>query len=435
MMRRLTSQLCFACSIALVLFLRADPAAAQGAAPPIPKTPIQHFIVLMEEKRSFDSYFGAYPGADGVPPDACVLLGAAYRTCTPPYAAAGSTVQTLDAPVRRYTGLSTLAYYTDRHIPYYWNLADQFVLFDRYFSSVDSTRNALNRNLMHWVTGMSVRTSRIPPRGYGNLRTIFDRLEASGTTWKFYVEDFDPRTTFRSLAPEEPVPRQLVKVPLLNFARFIDDPALSKHIVDLSEYFEDLHSGTLPAVSYIVANGASEPTPKSLTLGQRHLRVIVQELMRSSAWPTSALLWTHDQSGGWYDHVTPPSVDEYGLGRRVPAMLISPYAWKGRVDNTELEHNSILRFIEYNWGLEALTQRDATANTFLSAFNFSAPPRPAEFLPFERSAEGSARQREPVRSWIFVFYGGALIMFAALFAGLLWVMLASRAHSPVRLER
>lgn len=414
--------------IAFALALQ-TPAHAQAPQPPAPRTPIQHFVVLMEEKRSFDSYFGDYPGAEGMPDDACVLLGAAQKTCTMPQAAQADSIELLDAPARRYSGLISLARYTDRHIPYFWNVADRFVLFDHYFSSVQSRLNATNRNQMHWVAGVSVKSKSIPPKGYGNLRTIFDRLQARGIAWKFYIEDYKPSVTFRSRVPNEALPRQIVKAPLLNLARYIDDPALSKRIVDLQDYYKDLQNGTLPAVSYIVMNGASEPTPKSLTLGQQHLKVILQELMRSSAWESSALLWTHDQSGGWYDHVKPPIVDEFGLGLRVPAMLISPYAWAGKVDSTVLEHNSILKFIEYNWDLAPLGTRDANVNNMLGAFNFEAGPRAAEFLPWERVTQ-NAPAREPVRAWIFVFYGGALALAMILMAVLLWSMLAARPAGP-----
>lgn len=423
--------------IALALGLAVLPPAARAQAPqpPEPRTPIRHFLVLMEEKRSFDSYFGAYPGADGIPDDACVLLGAAHRECTRPDAAREDSIALLDTPARRYSGFISLAHYTDRHIPYFWNVADRYVLFDRYFSSVQSALNATNRNQMHWVAGISVKSKSIPPKGYGNLRTIFDRLEARGISWKFYIEDYKPNVTFRSRLPNQALPRQIVKVPLLNLARFVDDPVLSKRIVDLKEYYTDLQNGTLPAVSYIVANGASEPTPKSLTLGQQHLKVVLQELMRSSAWPSSALLWTHDQSGGWYDHVTPPQVDEFGLGLRVPAMLISPFAWTGKVDNTVLEHNSILKFIEYNWDLAPLSTRDANANNFLGAFNFEAGPRAAEFLPWERARQNRPAAREPVRLWIFVFYGGALALAVILTGALLWSMLAARSQKPAARSR
>ncbi len=423
-------------ALAMAFGLSALPpvARAQPMQPPEPRTPIQHFLVFMEEKRSFDSYFGTYPGTEGIPDDACVLLGAAHKQCTRPMPADQDAIVLLDAPARRYSGFISLAHYTDRHIPFYWNVADKFVLFDHYFSSVQSHLNATNRNQMHWVSGVSVKSLRIPPRGYGNLRTIFDRLEARGISWKFYVEDYKPDATFRSRMPNQALPRQIVKVPLMNLARFIDDPALSKHIVDLDEYYSDLKHGTLPAVAYIVANGASEPTPKSLTLGQRHLKVMLQELMRSSAWPSTALLWTHDHSGGWYDHVKPPEVDEFGLGLRVPAMLISPYAWAGKVDSTVLDHNSILKFIEYNWDLAPLTERDANANNILGAFNFEAGPRAAEFLPWERAAQSATPQREPIRSWIFVFYSGALALAVILISGLLWSMLSTQpsGSAPAR---
>lgn len=417
--------------VALAFALQA-PAQAQAPQPPATRTPIRHFVVLMEEKRSFDSYFGDYPGAEGMPDDACVLLGAAHKTCAKPQATQAESVEILDAPARRYSGFISLSRYTEMHIPFFWNVADRFVLFDHYFSSVQSQLNATNRNQMHWVSGMSVKSKSIPPKGYGNLRTIFDRLQAHGISWKFYVEDYKPNVTFRSRVPNEALPRQIVKVPLLNLARYVDDPVLSKRIVDLKEFYTDLQNGTLPAVSYIVANGASEPTPKSLTLGQQHLKVVLQELMRSSAWESSALLWTHDQSGGWYDHVKPPVVDEFGLGLRVPAMLISPYAWAGKVDDTVLEHNSILRFIEYNWDLAPLGSRDANVNNILGAFNFDAGPRAAEFLPWERVTQDAPAAREPARAWIFVFYGGVLVLGVILMVVLLWSMLVARPSGPAR---
>jgi phospholipase C len=386
------------------------------------KTPIQHFVVLMEEGRSFDSFFGTYPGAEGVPAEACVPVSPALNECTKPYIPDDRTVRKLDKAARRHSGFFTLAHYTDKHVPYYWNMADQFVLFDHYFSSANASVNTPIRNKLYAMAAAPGRATKLSPQGYGNLRMIFDRLEARGISWKFYVQDYNPNITYHDIVRGQALPKQVVKVPLLNYERFVNDPKLMRHIVDLSEYYKDLAQGTLPAVSYIVANGASEPTPKGLTEGQLHLKVISQELMRSSAWNRSALLWTHDQPGGWYDHMVPPRVDDLGLGLRVPAMLISPYALRGKVDSTVLEHSSILKFIEHNWGLRPLTQRDANANNLLSAFNFDQPPRSAEFLPMTRTKAAAAR-REPVRMWIYLFYGAALAIAVALFGRVLWVML------------
>ncbi len=97
----------------------------------------------------------------------------------------------------------------------------------------------------------------------------------------------------------------MIWVPLLNFDRFIDDPKLSSHIVDLDQYYVDLTNGTLPSVAYIVPSGASEHPPSSLESGQKFVKTLIQELMRSSAWEKSAFMLTYDDWGGWYDHVAP----------------------------------------------------------------------------------------------------------------------------------
>ncbi len=123
---------------------------------------------------------------------------------------------------------------------------------------------------------------------------------------------------------------QVIWVPLLNFDRFIDDPTLASHIVDLSQYYVDLRKGTLPAVSYIVPSGTSEHPPEYPATGERQVKNLVQELMRSSVWNSSAFMLLYDDWGGWYDHVVPPQVDAYGYGLRVPALLVSPLC-EGRV--------------------------------------------------------------------------------------------------------
>ena len=84
---------------------------------------------------------------------------------------------------------------------------------------------------------------------------------------------------------------------------------------------------------------------------------------------------TYDENGGFWDHVAPPARDEWGPGSRVPALFVSPWARKGFVDHTIYDTTSILRFIEWRWSLEPLTDRDATANNLLSALDFASAPR------------------------------------------------------------
>ena len=135
---------------------------------------------------------------------------------------------------------------------------------DRFFSSA---RYGNRANRSYWVSAAPQPggNGRPPAGGYGNGQTIFDRLQAAGVSWKFYVENYDPKQTFRAVSAADPA-GQTVRVPLLNYARFVDDPQLSSHIVDLSQYYRDLSTGSLPAVAYIASSGSSErsiwPTPR-----------------------------------------------------------------------------------------------------------------------------------------------------------------------------
>jgi phospholipase C len=227
--------------------------------------------------------------------------------------------------------------------------------------------------------------------------------------------------TFRSEGQRS---AQVTRVPLLAYARYVDDPRLAGHIVDLDQYYEDLRNDTLPAVAYIAPAAASEHPPSNIQAGQRLVRSLVTELMRSPAWPNSAFLLTYSNSGGWYDHVAPPRVDQDGYGFRVPALLVSPYARQGHVDRTELDFTSILRFIEDNYDLEPLTARDATANSIASAFDFSQPPRPPRFVTSQR---GNQMQAEPWRGGVYLAYSMALILPASI---ILWATLTTKTTPP-----
>lgn len=399
-------------------------------------TPIKHFVYLMQENHSFDNYFGTYPGSDGIPPGTCVPVkpGDPAQGCVKPFRIGNKAVQDLghsslvfdrqfrdgandgfvDA-FRQEGNLNDLAmgYYDDKDIPYYWNLADEYVLFDRFFTSA---RGGSVWNHMFWVTGTSGGpTDSIPAEGFGDLPTIFDRLEAKGISWKFYIQNYDPAVnlrTYRTIADGDRG-AQVVWAPLLAYARYIDDPELSKHIVPLEQYYEDLATGQLPSVSYVVPSGASEHPPGSIKAGERFVRSLHTALLSSSAWSTSAFLWTYDDWGGWYDHVPPPQVDRFGFGFRAPALLVSPYAKQGFVDSTVLDFTSGLKFIEENWGVEPLAERDAKANNFLSAFDFGRPARPPVLLAADRALVEPVKDR---RALVYSAYGAAVTVPALLMA-------------------
>jgi phospholipase C len=414
---------------------------AGQAAAPAPKTPIKHLIMMMQENHSFDNYFGTYPGADGIPANTCMPFdptGEQSTTCVRPYhldnPALRVPANSSRTFARQYNGgqmdgfisalrqagrdtPAVMGYFTDDDVPFYWNLADQYVLFDRFFSAGNG---GSVQNHLYWVAASpGGADEQIPTEGWGDLPTIFDRLEAQGISWKFYVEDYDAEMTFERPAGVGRT-SQVVRVPLLAFARYVHDPAMMSHIADLNTYYDDLRKGTLPAVSYVVAAGSSEQPPAPLHAGQRLVKGLLNALMQSTAWDSSAFVLTYDQSGGWYDHVAPPRVDANGYGFRVPALLVSPYARAGQVDHTQLDVTSLLRFIEDNYGLPSLTARDAQAQSILGAFDFSQPPRPPVIVAMTRPAPPAP---EPRRAAIFGMYGGALLGATLIIA---WAALRTR---------
>lgn len=427
------------------LLLGTGTAAAATAAHPDPgggtaaehraATPIQHFIYLMQGPRTFDNYFGTYPGADGIPAGACQqrTVDGPAADCVRPYALHDRAPAPLppsrsiiadqiddgrmDGFVSAYTrqgrdGTSVMGHYDARDLPFDWAAARNYVLFDRFFSSVPFG-TATERS--YWVSGSA-------PSNAAGSPTIFDRLQEAGVSWKFYVEDYRPDDTFRS-----PGSTQQIRVPLLGHARFIDDPALASHIVDLDQYYRDLENGTLPSVAYISSSGSSERSARSVPAGQKLIRSLATQLAVSRYWDSSALLWSHDGSGGWYDHVAPPPAADGPRGLRVPAVLISAYAREGHVDHRVLDSSSALRFIEDNWNLEPLGGRVATSAGLAAAFDFSAPSRPPEVL-----AVPTARPAvRPVNSvLVYGLYGGALAGAALLVTGTVLIARRRSAEPP-----
>ncbi len=418
--------------VAVLLAPGGTPAQAQDSREYAPTTtPIKHFIVLMQENHSFDNYFGTYPGADGIPPDTCIPIDPFDETppeCIRPFHIGDNEVELGDPDhsdathrlqynegkmngfvhaleLRNQDGRLAMGYYDDRDLMYHWNIADEYVLFDRFFSSAAGGSSI---NHVYWVAGVSGDPGdRTQAEVFAETPTIFDRLEEAGISWKFYVQNYEPELNYRTvhLYPGNRA-SQVIWVPLLSMDRFLDDPELSSHIVNLDEYYDDLVNGTLPAVAFIAPSGPSEHPPSSLESGQRFVKTLIQALMRSEYWSSSAFMWSYDDWGGWYDHVPPPQVDEYGYGFRVPALLVSPYAKRGYIDSTELDFTSMLKFIEENWGIKPLAERDTSANNITNAFDFSQEPRAAEFVPYART--GDPPPKETRRGVIYLVYAAAL---------------------------
>ena len=433
-----------AASLAMALGFATAPLAL--ATPAQAGKPIQHVVFLVQENHTFDNYFSAFPGVDQPPAQLCMPSGIPTPTpspspvpsATPTPSATGSAsakatpagpsptpkptpapnptpsnIQCFDrfhlsshrtvdlnhgsnAALRAYdsgkmdgfsaaqaqynlpTNLS-MGYYDGSDLPLYYNLASNYVLAQRFFSSAWGSSEI---NHMYAIAARAPGT--LPATGY-DFQTIFDSLQAAGVSWKFYVQNYDPTITFRNHDPAVAKSAQLIWAPLLDFARFIDDPSLSSHIVDMSQYYTDLQNGTLPDVAYLAPSGLSEHPPGDITVGQAFGATTITSLMRSSAWDSSLFVLSWDDWGGWYDHVAPPQVDADGYGFRVPALIVSPYAKSGTIDNTTYDFTSVLKFIEDNWSLQPLTARDATANSISNALDLSkapaAPVFPAQTYP------------------------------------------------------
>jgi phospholipase C len=396
------------------------------------KTPIKHFITLMQENHTYDNYFGRYPRGDGIPAGTCIPVHPEKPKgpCVEPFhiGEKGVVPRDLDHSGETYLrqlnggrmngfvdalnrrnqdGRLAMAYYDARDLPYHWNLADEYVLFDRFFSSAGGG-SFLNH--MYWVSGSPAGgDDRIPENGVHDVLTIFDRLEEAGISWKFYVQNYDPKLTYRTVN-RYPGNRasQVIWVPLLNIPRFLDNPRLFKRIVPLDEYHRDLERDTLPAVSFIAPSGPSEHPPSSVRSGQAFVRSLVNGLVRSASWRSSAFMYTYDDWGGWYDHVRPPKVDKYGYGFRVPALLVSPYARRGYVDGTVLDFTSMLKFIEENWRLRPLAERDRKAKSIANGFDFSKQPRAPHFTAATRGP--GEQESQASLTFIYIFYGGAFLV-------------------------
>jgi phospholipase C len=358
---------------------------------------IKHVFVLMQENHTFDNYFGTFPGADGVagvsgvplnplePGSPIVKPFHLTQLRTPDLHHGEVTSRAafdngkMDGFIkaqltRNLPGRLALGHYDGNDLPFYWELAHQYVLADRFFSSAQGGSSI---NHQYWVAARSSGQADSIPKAGIDLLTIFDRLDTAKVGWKFYVKNYAPDLNFRNPLPNDPKDAQLAWVPLLTMPRFIDDPARKARITDLAGLYPDLVKGDAPAVSYIIQGGTSEHPPGHIVNGEIATVSIISAIMRSPVWESSAIILTWDDWGGWYDHVAPPQIDRDGYGFRVPALIISPYARRGLVFHETADFTSILKFIERLHGLAPLTTRDERANDLMDAFDFQQPARQA----------------------------------------------------------
>ncbi len=365
---------------------------------------IKHVIVIMQENRSFDSYFGTYPGADGIPmtngvPTACVPDPLTHQ-CVKPYldhqdlngggphqqinasadidggrldgfikeAASGKkgcadpTNPACTTSANGTTGRATdvMGYHAGTDIPNYWAYAKNFVLQDHMFEPVASWSfpqhlalvsgwsaacgNPNNPKSCYSALGQAG-PANLPQRATTNptpfgWTDITYLLNKHKISWAYYL-DHGSQVTGQGRAG---VPYIWNTLP-----GFVDvhQDNQTGNVQDLTRFYSAAKAGTLPAVSWIAPQPAdSEHPPALVSRGQSYVTSLIDAAMQSPDWNSTAIFLSWDDWGGFYDHVTPPKVDANGYGLRVPAMVISPWAKKGYVDHQTLSHDAYLTFIE-----------------------------------------------------------------------------------------
>jgi phospholipase C len=337
-------------------FLGAAAAGAAAAAFPAIRlgraagTPLKNIVVLMQENRSFDHYFGLFPGAEGPPPCASLTHATSLCLASPPHDidAARAEATTGFAPTG---GATALTYYTGHDLPYYWALAARFTLCDHYFASALGG-TAINRTISVAGAAGTVRDNDTLATATLPDLNIADRLDEAGVDWRCYQAG----------------PTDAGYNPFRYFAHRASDPRAAR---PFAEFLADAGAGRLPPVCWIAAEDPlNEHGPDDVSWGERFVALCVNRLATSPQWKDSAMVLAYDENGGFYDHLSPPRVDELGLGFRVPALVASPYARAGHVSSAVYEHCSTLALIERTFGLKPMASRDTAANPFEDAFDF-----------------------------------------------------------------
>ena len=393
---------------------------------------IEHVVILIQENRSFDHYFGMYPGVRGFGDkkgaSAFVQKGQDGKTVTPFHFDTGCMAdlthdwgpqhqafnhgkmdrflaahQAADAPINGVTpAAETMGYYDGKDLPFYYALADKFTLCDGYHCSVIGPTDP-NRLMSMSATldpagahgGPLVETlvgTRADKQGTFTWRTMPEQLSAKGVSWKVYTG-----------APAGVLDSVLPYFKAYHKGSKLYDRGLAPTYP--ADFMADLSSGTLPKVSWILLGltASEHPDFSSPAAGEAGAQAVVEALVsHPDVWRKTAMFLTWDENGGFFDHVAPPAAPagtpgEYltvgtlpvaaqgvrgpiGLGFRVPMLVVSPFSRGGLVSSDTFDHTSTLRFLETRFRVKvpnlSAWRRKATGD-LTSAFNFAAKPNPA----------------------------------------------------------
>jgi len=335
-----------------------------------PTTPISHVVIIMMENHTFDNMFGRFPGANGISePQASNPLPSDLD-----HSGALATVAINDGEFPKRGDVQ----YTQADIPTYWTYAQQFGLGDNFFTSIstNSTPNhiamvaAQSGGVYETIPGgcQAVPNALVSSKSAAtgneywsypcyNIKSLPQLLDQNGISWRFYG-----------------------KVAVWDAPLFISSITKSPNNgFPSGQFVTDVKKGNMPAVSWIVPStpGTTDHPPTSFEGGENFVANIANTIMNSQYWNSTAIFVTWDDWGGFYDHVQPPVVDGIGLGPRVPLLVISPYAKQGYISHQQGEFSSFVKFVEEDFNLPNLGQRDALPQTsdLMDFFNFTQAPR------------------------------------------------------------
>jgi phospholipase C len=376
--------------------------------PPPGLKQIKHIVFIIKENRTFDTYFGTYPGADGATTGklsngAMIPLAPTPDRvpCDPGHGFQGATLAIDGGKMDKFDlitpncllsdGKTPLSYsqLQQADIPNYWQYAQNFVLADHMFSSLTgpsfpnhlytvaatsggAINNPGNLTLSRWGCDSNPEARVGVMDSHGKItgqspcfdfKTLADSLQTAGISWRYYAPAQDESGYIWSA---------------LDAIKHIRQTSLwNTNVLSHTQFVVDARSGNLPAVSWIVSPGDLSEHPRASTcVGENWTVQQINAAMQGPDWDSTAIFVTWDDFGGFYDHVPPPLVDQFGLGPRVPLLVISPFARTGVISHSQYELSSLLAFAEKRFGLLALGERDASANDLEDTFDFTQAPRP-----------------------------------------------------------
>jgi phospholipase C len=404
-------------------------------------SPIQHVVIVVQENRTFNDFFATFPGADGT----TTGQAEAEPHCSPPIKKGpiNLTEQPLIVPSdmnHSYSGYKTAynrgklsgfdkvrvggngppecAYpyqFTDpTQIKPYWDMATQYTLAEHMFTTQGSSSFTAHQDLIRGGTIVEKGKAMVdlpscgtcfwgcdasPPAVHTSLitekdeylkamgpfpctkdfsvsyPTLRDLLDAKGLSWKYYQPPFKQiygklLSAFDVIAP----------------VRYGSEWH-NNVITPESAIINDVSKGQLPNVSWVIPDEPESDHPGDKTdTGPQWVATVVNAIGESSYWKTTAIVIVWDDWGGLYDNMGKLSTRKYGyggLGLRVPAIIVSPYAKAGYISTTQYEFGSILKYIEQNWNLGSLGTTDKRAASLIDCFDYSQYP--IKFVPIQSS--------------------------------------------------